>query len=63
MASKNPPIWSGINPNFAPNYEERALGKATEALPLLAFSNWAWQMQSHSVVLKSTVVVCIAFFI
>ncbi|CAL5353588.1 unnamed protein product [Camellia sinensis] len=34
----------------------RALGKATEALPLPAFSNWAWQMQSHSVVLKSTVV-------
>ncbi|CAL5413369.1 unnamed protein product [Camellia sinensis] len=42
---------------FTPNYEHRrALGKAIEALPLPAFSNWAWQMQSHSVVLKSTVV-------
>ncbi|CAL5391540.1 unnamed protein product [Camellia sinensis] len=36
--------------------KRRALGKATEALPLPTFSSWAWQMQSHSVVLKSTVV-------
>ncbi|KAI7981721.1 Type-1 glutamine synthetase 1 [Camellia lanceoleosa] len=34
----------------------RPLGKATEALPLPAFSNWAQQMQSHNVVLKLTVV-------
>ncbi|CAL5363537.1 unnamed protein product [Camellia sinensis] len=50
MASKHPPIRSGIYPSFTPNYEERAIGKSTEALPSLAFSNWAWQMQSHSVV-------------
>ncbi|XP_057475833.1 APETALA2-like protein 1 [Actinidia eriantha] len=51
MAAKRSTIWSGIYPSFTPNYEERALGKAAEALPSQpAFSNWAWQVQSHSVV-------------
>ncbi|KAF5947165.1 hypothetical protein HYC85_013122 [Camellia sinensis] len=43
-------------PTDGQNTRGRPLGKATEALPLPAFSNWAWQMQSHNVVLKSTVV-------
>ncbi|THG09152.1 hypothetical protein TEA_025462 [Camellia sinensis var. sinensis] len=29
MASKNPPIWSGIYPNFAPNYEYGILAALT----------------------------------
>ncbi|KAL6980416.1 hypothetical protein U1Q18_022057 [Sarracenia purpurea var. burkii] len=52
VASKHlpPTKWSGIYSTFTPNYEERALGKAAEAFPLPAFSNWAWQMQSPGVV-------------
>ncbi|KAL7184665.1 hypothetical protein ACSBR2_026751 [Camellia fascicularis] len=49
MASKNSSVWSGNHPSFTPNYEERALGKVTEAIPSPAFPNWAWKMQNQSV--------------
>nr|QNI23737.1 AP2/ERF transcription factor [Camptotheca acuminata] len=43
MASKHPPTWSCITPN----YEERAIGKRAEAIPSPRFSNWAWQAQGQ----------------
>ncbi|XAR72082.1 hypothetical protein NMG60_11018586 [Bertholletia excelsa] len=54
MASKHPPMWSGVYPSFSPSNEERAMGKVAQAIPSSssssAFPNWGWQMQSHSVV-------------
>uniref|UniRef100_A0A5B6YPX7 Uncharacterized protein n=2 Tax=Davidia involucrata TaxID=16924 RepID=A0A5B6YPX7_DAVIN len=50
MASKHPPIWSGMYPSFTPNYEGRAIGKMAEAIPLPGFPNWAWQMHGQGMV-------------
>ncbi|XWS56478.1 hypothetical protein CRYUN_Cryun09bG0088900 [Craigia yunnanensis] len=47
IASKHPPIPSGVYPAILPNKEERATEKRVEAVSSTRFSNWAWTMQGN----------------
>ncbi|XWS75095.1 hypothetical protein CRYUN_Cryun01aG0055400 [Craigia yunnanensis] len=47
IASKHPPMSSGVCPALLPNNEERAMEKRGEAVSSTRFSNWAWQMQGN----------------
>ncbi|XAR56107.1 hypothetical protein NMG60_11036438 [Bertholletia excelsa] len=51
VASKCPPFYPSIYPSLKPNYEERALGRSADAFPLATFSDWAWQVQGHGMVI------------
>ncbi|CAL5334409.1 unnamed protein product [Camellia sinensis] len=44
MTSDHHPLWTGLHPNFFPNYEEKATRRGIEEGSSQGSPNWAWQM-------------------
>ncbi|KAI8013569.1 APETALA2-like protein 1 [Camellia lanceoleosa] len=56
MTSDHHPLWTGLHPNFFPNYEEKATRRGIEEGSSQGSPNWAWQMHGGQVNTASTTV-------
>ncbi|KAL7264661.1 hypothetical protein ACSBR1_002594 [Camellia fascicularis] len=49
MTSDHHPLWTGLHPNFFPNYEEKATRRGIEEGSSQGSPNWSWQMHGDQV--------------